>query len=201
MNDPAGLQAAPSVPVVDDVPSPPEGLSCEHFHFEVEGSAPFRGILCIDRTTRLIIAVNGKDYRLLWSDRWGPCVGDRHGDPANKQPGPRHEFWRAASLWNRQGKRREGLRAVWHEPAPEILQNLGRYRRGIEIRVVQAGEDPFYSRTIWLPHGAEGAGLSGGAEGDQLGTQARSAEVLRDHLSPPQDQGEGHSAVRSGKEG
>lgn len=61
--------------------------------------------------------------------------------------------------------------------------------------------------------------LSGGAAGDQLGTEAQSAEVLRDRRSPPPTeavvgssagaesgtpdrqggQGEGHSAVRSGK--
>jgi len=119
------------------------------FRIDLPSGEVFTGAILLDEGRRSLIKVGDKTYRMLWSERWGPCVADQHGDPANTQPGPRHAFWRAASLWNRQGRRMKGAEAIWHEPAPEILQRIGRYRRGWEIRVVQAGEDPLYSKTIW----------------------------------------------------
>lgn len=119
-------------------------------HFQTTGENPIAGVITLDVCKRVMIEVNGKRWRLIWSEMWGPAVGDRNGDIADKQPGPNHAFWRAATLWNRQGRRVDGLTAVWHEPAPEILQTVRRKGRRVEVRVVQAGEDPLYSRQVLL---------------------------------------------------
>ena len=115
-----------------------------HFEIARPGKAPICGVLTVDPTVTAIIAVNGRGLRLGWSDRWGPYLADQHGDPAKREPGPNHEFWRAASLWNRQGKRIENGTAIWHEPAPEIIEVRGR----MIVNVVQIAEDPDYSKTI-----------------------------------------------------
>lgn len=56
----------------------------------------------------------------------GPAViGRRSGDPISKQPSERSPFWRAVSLWARQGKRVRGDVAVWHEPPPLRVKHVG----------------------------------------------------------------------------
>lgn len=154
-----------------------------YFSFDLADGSEFCGVMLVDSGTRCVLEVGGERFRLLWSERWGPSVCDGHGDPLDKQPGPRHAFWRAASLWNRQGRRMDGLRAVWHEPKPQILQKIGRYRRGWEIRVVQEGEDPDYSATVWL---------EGPADTDASSPAAgRAGNLAGDDPLPPTPSGEG----------
>ena len=50
--------------------------------------------------------------------------------------GPKHGFWRAASLWNLQGRRLEGNRAIWHEPKKPVLKHLG----GRHYQIIEQGE-------------------------------------------------------------
>lgn len=80
------------------------------------------------------IDVRGKLIRFEWSEQFGPLPINKDGSEA-RSIGPKHGFWRAASLWNLQGKRLEGARAIWHEPKKEVLKIRGRM-----IFVVQPGE-------------------------------------------------------------
>ncbi len=82
------------------------------------------------------IEVAGKIIWFTWSDRFGPrpCTQD----DKELDLGPRHPFWRAASLWNLQGKRveTETGRAIWHEPKKPVTAHMG----GRHYRVVEPGE-------------------------------------------------------------
>ena len=76
----------------------------------------------------------------------GPSVvGKRSGAPLVLQPRGRSPFWRAVSLWARQGKRSRGAVAVWDEPPRLRVQHMG----GRNYRVLQhqaKGVDYEFSR-------------------------------------------------------
>lgn len=59
-----------------------------------------------------------------WSDRFGPLPEKKNGEvrdlPWN------HPFWLCASLWNLQGRRAEGNRAIWHKPRKPVYRIVGR---------------------------------------------------------------------------
>lgn len=116
--------------------------------FSSGGENPVFGVLTVDTGRQVIIEVDGKRFRLYWSEMWGPSACDRYGDPLDKQPHHTHKFWRAATLWNRQGRRVESGVAVWHEPKPEILEVTGKGKRRTVTRVIQEAEDPDMSETI-----------------------------------------------------
>lgn len=81
------------------------------------------------------IEVGGKVLRFEWSERFGPFPLTKTG-AENTSIGPRHKFWRAASLWNLQGRRLEGNKAIWHEPRKPVLKRLG----GRHYMVIEEGE-------------------------------------------------------------
>ena len=81
------------------------------------------------------IDVRGKMVRFEWSARFGPMPINADGSEASSI-GPRHDFWRAASLWNLQGRRLDGSKAIWHEPKKPVLKHLG----GKDYLVIQDGE-------------------------------------------------------------
>src|ERR1044071_3439547 len=72
------------------------------------------------------IEVRGKIVRFDWSDQFGPLPINKDGSEA-RSIGPRHGFWRAASLWKLQGMRLEGKRAIWHEPKKPVTEKRGRH--------------------------------------------------------------------------
>lgn len=67
------------------------------------------------------LEVRGKLVRFEWSNQFGPLPINKDGSEA-RSIGPKHGFWRAASLWNLQGRRLDGDRAIWHEPRKPAAQ-------------------------------------------------------------------------------
>jgi hypothetical protein len=80
------------------------------------------------------IEVRGKLIRFEWSEQCGPLPINKDGSEA-LSIGPKHGFWRAASLWNLQGRRLDGNKAIWHEPKKDVLE-----RRGRMLFVIEHGE-------------------------------------------------------------
>jgi len=81
------------------------------------------------------IEVRGEIIKFEFGDRFGPMPLTKTG--AEKTSiGPRHPFWRAASLWALQGKRLDGNKAVWHEPKRPLLKHLG----GRDYLIIEDGE-------------------------------------------------------------
>lgn len=85
-----------------------------------------------------LITVRGKDVRFEWSERFGPMPLNKDGSEA-RGIGHKHGFWRAASLWNLQGRRLDGNRAIWHEPKRPVLKHLG----GRNYLVIEDGEEGY----------------------------------------------------------
>lgn len=105
------------------------------------GEQPSRIMIdCFGGDDEYLIDVRGKLIRFEWSERFGPLPINKDGSEA-RSIGPGHGFWRAASLWNLQGRRLEGNRAIWHEPRkPEYeTKHLGGRHYEI-IRVIHPGE-------------------------------------------------------------
>lgn len=71
------------------------------------------------------IKVDGKIYTFEFSDRFGPIVLNRRGDPMSKQPGPKNKFWWAVSSWKQRGKEidDDGL-CVWFTEPEDILRHI-----------------------------------------------------------------------------
>ena len=68
------------------------------------------------------LSVGGKRYYFTDSDMFGPLLENRRGEVLNRQPGKRHPFWDAYSMWRkaeRQG-RKVGRWTVckWRSPRP-----------------------------------------------------------------------------------
>lgn len=77
----------------------------------------------------LIVAEDGKSYRFEDSDRFGPALVKKNGDPlANPWPNSRSPFWRAHRIWKKQGRRCEddGVTCIWEEPKPQVIQMVGK---------------------------------------------------------------------------
>jgi len=105
------------------------------FHFDSWGIGPF-----------FITDENGKQYCFEDSDCFGPSLLGKKGDPLSKQPGERSPFWRAHSLWVRQGRRLEdGKNCIWDEPKPQTVRMIGKRT----CVVVDRGEEG--GKTIVLP--------------------------------------------------
>lgn len=86
-----------------------------------------------------VIAAGGRSYRFEDSDRFGPALVKKNGDPlASPWPPERCPFWRAHSIWRRQGRRTEdGIICIWDEPKPSVLRHI----RGRNYMQVEAGEE------------------------------------------------------------
>jgi hypothetical protein len=97
--------------------------------------------ICIDiwGTGPFVIVVNGKSYRFEDSDRFGPALVNRRGDPlANPWPSERSPFWRAHRIWLRQGRRlKDEINCIWDEPRPSVVRHLG----GRNYMHVEAGDE------------------------------------------------------------
>ena len=85
-----------------------------------------------------LIEVRGKPVRFEWSEQFGPLPINKDGTEA-LSIGPRHGFWRAASLWNLQGQRLDGNRAIWHEPKKPVYEKRG--RRSFVVEPGEVGHD------------------------------------------------------------
>lgn len=68
-----------------------------------------------------LIEVNGETIVFEDHPRLGPCPLRKDGR-GERNLGPRHKFWAAASCWYAQGKKLDGLRAIWVEPEPERVR-------------------------------------------------------------------------------
>jgi hypothetical protein len=95
---------------------------------------------CFGSDDEYLIDVRGKSVRFEWSERFGPMPINKDGSEA-LSIGPKHGFWRAASLWNLQGRRLDGNKAIWHEPRKPKYEtkHLGGNRYLI-VKVIDPGE-------------------------------------------------------------
>jgi hypothetical protein len=92
---------------------------------------PFSSIVLDQVTTPSRFA--GGLFRFDWSEQFGPLPTRKDG--GERLLGPRHKFWRAVSLWNLQGQRVDGKRAIWHEPKQPVFE-----KRGQRSFIVEQGE-------------------------------------------------------------
>ena len=78
---------------------------------------------------RKIRDATGKAWKFEMHPRFGPAVLDRHGEPADNQPGPRSPFWSAVTLWAKQGGAigADGFCAWAPVPEPELVHLGGRH--------------------------------------------------------------------------
>lgn len=81
------------------------------------------------------IVVRGVVVYFSWSDRFGPLPETKKGD--GRYLSWRHPFWRAASLWDLQGRREEDGACVWHEPKNLVLKHMG----GKHYLIIEDGEE------------------------------------------------------------
>ena len=65
------------------------------------------------------ISAGGRSFRFEMHPVCGPVVLNKRGDPTARQPGPKHEIWRAVTLWHQQGRRVVDGVAQWDEPTPD----------------------------------------------------------------------------------
>lgn len=108
-------------PIGDGWPTPADG-SKSHIMIDIFGGGEY------------FIDVADETIKFEWSERFGPMALTKKG--AERALTPKHKFWRAASLWNLQGQRLEGSKAIWHEPKKPVLQHLG----GRNFMVIEDGE-------------------------------------------------------------
>lgn len=80
------------------------------------------------------ISVANRDILFEWSERFGPMPITRDG--AQRDISHKNPFWRAVSLWDLQGQRTEGKKAIWHEPKKPVLKHLG----GRNYLIIEHGE-------------------------------------------------------------
>lgn len=108
----------------------------EYGHYAVRGNG-----FCIDAwgAGPFLIEVNGKRYRFEDSDRFGPTLLTKRGDPCVRQPMEGHPFWRGYTPWRWQGRRvaEDGVTCIFDPLKPTIARRL----RGREIEVIDAGDD------------------------------------------------------------
>ena len=81
-----------------------------------------------------VIDVHGKHYRFEDSDRFGPLLLKKKGEPAVNQPTERSPFWKAHHLWKQQGRRvgDDGVTCVYDAPRPTQYRKVGRQRIIVE---------------------------------------------------------------------
>lgn len=89
------------------------------------------------------IVVGGKLYTFEDSDRFGPLILNKSGEPLSKQPGKRHPFWAAHLAWVKQGRQTDEDRktCLWTPLKPTTFFRLG---RKLSIVVEHGDEDGGY---------------------------------------------------------
>ena len=97
----------------------------EFGHFGMIG-----GGVCLDfwGAGPFVIESGGRSYRFEDSDRFGPLIILKNGNPAVNQPGKRSSFWDAHWAWRNQGRRTEndGVTCI-HDPLkPTLYLKVGR---------------------------------------------------------------------------
>lgn len=98
------------------------------FHLDGWGAGPFT------------ITFGKLSFRFEDSDRFGPALVNRKGDPlATPWPSARSPFWRTHRIWVRQGRRLtdDDLTCIWTEPKPTYVRRLNRRN----VIVVESGEE------------------------------------------------------------
>lgn len=104
------------------------------------GEQPSRIMIDIFGGAEHLIDVRGNLIRFEWSNICGPVPINKDGSEC-LSIGPKHGFWRAASLWNLQGRRLEGDRAIWHEPRKPVYETKHlRGRQYLLTKVIDPGE-------------------------------------------------------------
>lgn len=84
--------------------------------------------ICIDNwgAGPFFITADGKTFRFGDSDRFGPYICDKHGNPVERGTYPKEKspFWRAHFLWVKQGRKLEddGRTCIWREPKPTLIR-------------------------------------------------------------------------------
>lgn len=63
--------------------------------------------LCLDSwgAGPFMIEIGGKKFTFEDSDRFGPLLLGKRGEPLADQPGERNKFWKAYTPWRNQGRR------------------------------------------------------------------------------------------------
>jgi hypothetical protein len=105
--------------------------------FSVEQSDGLRVYLDCFGGGDFTITVRDKKVGFEWSEGFGPLPVGRRGQPLELSH--KHPFWRAASLWNLQGRRIEDGECIWHEPRRPVLKHLG----GGNYEVIEDGEEGY----------------------------------------------------------
>lgn len=85
------------------------------------------------------IEIEGKRFRFIDSDRFGPQLSTKHGDPAaNPWPATRSPFWRAHRIWKRQGRRlaEDMATCIWDEPKPQLVRRINKHN----FMIIEHGE-------------------------------------------------------------
>jgi hypothetical protein len=134
------------------------------------GKGRFSGILCVDSGVGPFrITVGNKRWWFEWSDRWGPLRVRKDGGSA-EQPGWRSPFWRAACIWNAQGRRTNLQSAIWHEPPPitHYYRQIGKRTRVLVETIEPPGSIEGYSEEMYVaiasadtrPEGGDGTKIA-----------------------------------------
>lgn len=77
------------------------------------------------------IAINGQVFRFEWSDRFGPLMLGKRGQPLANMLPTRSLFWKALHWWIKQGKRVENGRCLYEPVVPVITHWLRIDRRNL----------------------------------------------------------------------
>ena len=86
------------------------------------------------------IEAGGARFRFIDSDRFGPHIADKHGDPvANPWPPERSPFWIAHRAWRRGGMRLadDGATCIYDVPRPSKVRRIGKR----SVVIVEAGDE------------------------------------------------------------
>lgn len=99
-------------------------------HIDAWGAGPF------------VLTVRDKVYRFEDSDRFGPALIKKNGDPLkNPWPPERDPFWKAHLAWRRQGRRMEADRTTCIFDPLTPTTYYRKSPRSKEIIIVQDGTD------------------------------------------------------------
>ena len=102
------------------------GCTGKDFSFDTWGSGPF------------LITVRGVQFRFEDSSRFGPVLVNKRGDLLeDPYPPEGSPFWRAHTVWRRQGRRLDGSICIWDEPRPMIIRHIG----GKHYEVIDGGDE------------------------------------------------------------
>lgn len=94
-------------------------------HIDAWGAGPFK------------IVVDGAAYLFEDSDRFGPVLLTKLGEPTCNQPPERHPFWAGYVPWRSQGRRTEAddMTCAWSPLKPTKAVLLGRV-----VQIVEEGD-------------------------------------------------------------